>query len=186
MSSKSIIKEDAKREDLKLKEPRRENNIICWNFCKNIINLEEYFHKINPFKTAKNLTDNLSDHKNNIDEMIKKIEILKREPLRRKDLEDTILFDKWNKKWGIAIVKEAHKSFVYQIKKKWIGKYIVFLGKKKPINYKEFYEKFKNEGLLRGKENIISELRNRFQGKIKDQKESSQVIFSNDINMLSN
>ena len=112
--------------------------------------------------------------------------MLKREPLRRKDLDDTILFDKWNKKWGRAIVKKTDKSFVYQVKKTWKGKYIVFMGKEKPINYKEFYEKFKNKGLLRGKKNIISELRNKFQAKIKDQKESSQVIFSKAVKMLSN
>ena len=43
------------------------------------------------------LTENLTDHKLTINEIIKKIEQIKCEPLRRKNMEDTILIDKFKK-----------------------------------------------------------------------------------------
>ena len=88
---------------------------------------------------------------------------MKKEPLKRKDLVDNILLDKWNKKWGRAIVMENGKSFVYQVKKTWRGKYVVCLERNKSVDYKIFYERFKYKGLLKRKENIIAELRNRYE-----------------------
>ena len=106
--------------------------------------------------------------------------------MRRKDLESTILFDKWNKKWGRAIVKEGDKSFINQVIKKLRGKYVVSINKYKPINYKEFYNKFINKGLLKGKDNIIRELRNRYKSRLEYQTEEGQYVSSNDVKMLSN
>ena len=52
--------------------------------------------------------------------------------------------------------------YIYQAKRTLRGKYKVFLNKK-PINYKLFYQNFKNYGLIKGTEKIIRELWNRFE-----------------------
>ena len=108
------------------------------------------------------LTENLTDRKLAINEIIKKIEQIKCEPLRRKNMEDTILIDKCNKKLGRAIIKDNNCSYIYQVKRTLREKYVVFLNKE-PINYKIFYQKFKDYGQIKDKENIIRELRNRFE-----------------------
>ena len=185
--NKQLKKEDVKMESIKDEKSKNKNsNTICCNICKNLINLDEYHRKVNPFMPVRNLTDNLLGHKNDIDKILKKIEIMKKEPLKRRDLVDTILLDKWNKKWGRAIVKENGKSFVYQVKKTWRGKYVVSLERNKPVDYKVFYEKFKYKGLLKGKENIIVELRNRYEVRNKARFEDSHYNSSNDAKMFSN
>ena len=87
---------------------------------------------------------------------------------------------------GRAIVKKNAKSFVYQVKRTWIEKYVVFLERNKPIDYNIFYEKFKYKGLLKGKENIIAELRNRNGVWKKARFEDSHHNSSNHEKMFSN
>ena len=56
----------------------------------------------------------------------------------------------------------------------------------KPLNYKIFYEKFKCKGLLKEKENIIVELRNRYEEPNKARYEDSHINSSNKAKMFSN
>ena len=70
---------------------------ICCDVCKNIINLDDFYRRANPFKKMDRLTENLTEHKIEINENIKKIKQIKCKPLRRKNIENIILIDKWNK-----------------------------------------------------------------------------------------
>ena len=63
---------------------------ICCYVCKNIINFGKFYRRVNPFKKMDRLTENLTDHKLAINDIIKKIEQIKCELLRRKNMEDRI------------------------------------------------------------------------------------------------
>ena len=64
--------------------------------------------------------------------------------------------------------------------------YVVFLKRILPVNYKMLYEKFKYKGLLKGKENILTELRNRYEEGKKDKFDDSYYNSSNDAKMFPN
>ena len=99
------------------KSKNKNGDTICCNICKNLINLDEYYKKVNLFIPVRNLTDNQLSHKNDIEKILKMIEIMKKEPLKIRDLVDIILLDNWNKRWDRAIVKENGNSIVYQVKR---------------------------------------------------------------------
>ena len=93
--NKQLKKEDVKMESIKDKESKNMNsNTICCNICKNLINLDEYYRKVNQFIPVRNLTNNLLNHKNYINKILKKIEIMKKNSLKRRDIVDIILLDK--------------------------------------------------------------------------------------------
>ena len=74
---------------------------------------------------------------------------------------------------------------IYQVKRTLRGKYVVFVNKQ-PINYKIFYQKSIYYGLIKSKENIVRELRNKFEERARAKIASSQNIISNDMKKHTN
>ena len=63
-----------------------------------------------------------------------------------------------SKQWSRAIVKNQEEIKVFKVKRTRRGKYIVIINKT-PIDYKVFYEEMEEKGLLKGRDNLILELR---------------------------
>ena len=66
------------------------------------------------------------------------------------------------------------------------GRYRVLINKQKMINYNELFYRFINKCLLKEKDNIVCEQRNKYKSKHESKTEEDQYESSNDIKMLSN
>ena len=146
----------SKREEMKNKKYKDENMVdisentktinkeltICCNICKNIIKINDItnidkIYKPNPFLKVVS-TENLTDVKQSIDNLINKVKSWRSSPIKKKQLEETILLNRGSKQWGRAIVKNQEEIKVFKVKRTRRGKYIVIINKT-PIDYKVFY-----------------------------------------------
>ena len=154
---------DEVMENINVNSPPTNKELLIWcNLCKNIIKIKDItnidkIYKPNPFEKI-DLTESLSDQKQAIDNLLKKVESWRKNPITRKQLEETILLNRGSKQWGRAIVKNQEKTKVIKVKKTRRCKYIALINRV-PINYRVFYEEMENKGLIKGNKNIISELR---------------------------
>ena len=67
-----IKNEENKINETKDEVQKNNENIICCNICKTIINIEDYYRKVNPLRPVKSLADTINDHKSEIDKLLKK------------------------------------------------------------------------------------------------------------------
>ena len=138
----------------------KQNESIWWNVCKNIINLKEWREQFKSLKLTENLMEEYNDHKQKIDHLINEIKRIKEQRIKiqRKDLNSSILLDRDNKRRGRVVVKDNEKTYIYHIIKTKTNFIMIYL-KGKLVNFKNFYLKFKDEGLVKGKYDIIREIK---------------------------
>ena len=100
-----------------------------------------------------------NDHRQKIDQILDEVKKVKDPKTRiyRRDLDNTILPDRNNKRKGKVVVKEDDKTHIYHVIKTKSNFIMIYL-KGKLINFRKFYAKFNENGLIKGKQNIMNEL----------------------------
>ena len=98
---------------------------------KDITNIDKIY-KPNLFEKI-DLTESLSDQKQTIDILLKKVEFWRKNPITRKQLEETILLNRGSKQWDWAIVKNQEETKVIKVKKTRRDRYIALINRV-PIN----------------------------------------------------
>ena len=119
-----------------------------------------------------NITDDYYNHKKRIDGILKQIEIIKnlKYSIKRKDLRSSILPYEGNKRKGRVAVIGKDKLYIYQ-KLKTRSNYILINVRGILINYKKFFQKFMDKGLVIGRNNIRNEIKSFEELKLKNMEE---------------
>ena len=127
---------------------------------KTVINIKDILYQAKPLNLTESLIEKFNDHRQKIDQILDEVKKVKDPKTRiyRSDMENTILPDRNNKRKGKVVVKEDDKTHICHVIKTKSNFIMIYL-KGKLINFRKFYAKFNGNGLIKGKQNIINELR---------------------------
>ena len=120
-----------------------------------MINIKEFLisHK------SLNLTNEFETHKDKINKILEDVEKFKNEKLKItwRELNKSIIFDRYKINSGKAVAIEPDNTFIYQIKRSKKNFFINVKGLM--INYMHFYQEFKEKGLVIGKSKILKAIK---------------------------